>query len=251
VHGLLVEADWPPPPPEGMEVPQGMVWVPPGPFIYGEGEGTRVVRLEQGVFVARTPVTNAQYARFVAVTGHRPPQHWKGKAPPGAMRDQPVVYVSWHDAKAYAEWAGVRLLTEQEWEKAARGIDGRVYPWGDVFDPTRCNTVESGIGTTTPVGRYSPDGDSPCGCADMAGNVWEWTASEWEPGSEFRVLRGGSFILSGVIARCAVRFRGPPSRRLRLGGVRVGVAAPPVGITGALREGGNTETLNEDEDTEG
>jgi formylglycine-generating enzyme required for sulfatase activity len=251
VHGLLAEAEWPPPPPLGMEVPEGMVWVPPGPFIYGEGERTRVVRLEQGVFVAPTPVTNAQYARFVAATGHDLPEHWGGKAPPDELRDHPVVYVSWYDAVAYAQWAGARLLTEQEWEKAARGIDGRIYPWVDTFDPAWGTTLESSIGTTTPVGRYSPDGDSPCGCVDMAGNVWEWTASEWEPGSEFRVLRGGSFILSGVIARCAVRFRGPSSRRLRLGGVRVGVAAPPVGITGALREGGNTETLNKDENTEG
>ena len=113
----------------------------------------------------------------MAATGHEPPSHWGGKAPPDELRDHPVVYVSWRDCVAYAEWAGVRLLTEQEWEKAARGIDGRVYPWGDEFDSARCNTYESGIGATTPVGRYSPGGDSPCGCADMAGNVWEWTAS--------------------------------------------------------------------------
>jgi len=200
VHVLLAEAKWPPPPPEGMEVPEGMVWVPPGPFIMGGEYGfdVQVARIEKGFFVARTPVTNAEYARFVAATGYEPPRHWKGKAPPDELRDHPVVYVSWHDAVAYAEWAGERLLTEQEWEKAARGMDGRIYPWGDEFDPTRCNTDESGIGTTTPVGRYSSNGDSPCGCADMAGNVWEWTASEWESGSARRVLRGGSWTPVGA-----------------------------------------------------
>ncbi len=207
-----------------------MVWVPPGPFIMGaedEEGGTRVVRLEQGVFVARTPVTNAEYARFVAATGHRAPSHWKGQAPPDELRDHPVVHVSWHDAVAYAEWAGVRLLTEQEWEKAARGIDGRLYPWGDEFDLARCNTDESGIGTTTPVGRYSPGGDSPCRCADMAGNVWEWTASEWKPGSERRVLRGGSFHYNEWSARCSVRDDNRPDYGWYYCGCRVGWCAAP------------------------
>jgi formylglycine-generating enzyme required for sulfatase activity len=238
VRGLLSEADWPPPPPAEMEVPEGMVWVPPGPFIYGEGEGTRVVRLEQVVFVARTPVTNGQFARFVEATGYvtraekegwgytfdrkkvevvrTQGADWRHPDGPGSSikdrLDHPVVQVSWHDAVAYAEWAGMRLPTEQEWEKAARGMDGRVYPWGDAFDPTRCNTDESGIGTTTPVGQYSPNGDSPCRCADMAGNVWEWTASEWKPGSQDRVVRGGSWSLSQNFARCAYRYRGAPGR---------------------------------------
>jgi formylglycine-generating enzyme required for sulfatase activity len=228
VRGLLAEADWPPPPPEGMEVPEGMVWVPPGPFIMGGGYGfpVQVARIEQGFFVARTPVTNTEYARFVAVTGHRAPSYWKGLVPPDRLRDHPVVYVSWHDAVAYAQWAGVRLLTEQEWEKAARGIDGRLYPWGDEFDLARCNTRESGIGTTTPVGRYSPDGDSPCRCADMAGNVWGWTASEWKPGSSNRVLRGGAFLDLRRYVRCAYRDRYDPYARWNYGGFRVVLVAP-------------------------
>jgi formylglycine-generating enzyme required for sulfatase activity len=135
------------------------------------------------------------------------------------------VQVSWHDAVAYAEWAGVRLLTEQEWEKAARGMDGRIYPWGDEFDPAWCNTDESNIGTTTPVGRYSPDGDSPCRCADMAGNVWEWTASEWKPGSVYRVLRGGSGGDDRSYARVNVRLRCNPGLSCLLIGCRV-VASP-------------------------
>ena len=227
VHGLLAEAmeDWPLPPPEGVEVPEGMVWVPLGPFIYGEGQGTRVVRLEQGFFVARTPVTNGEYARFVAATGRRPPGYWEGQAPPDRLRNHPVAHVSWRDAVDYAEWVGVRLLTDQEWEKSARGIDGRIYPWGDEFDPARCNTSESGIGTTTPVRRYSPGGDSACGCADMAGNAWEWTASKWEAGGESRVLRGGAFDVGARGVRCAFRRWRYPSYHWGSYGFRV-VASP-------------------------
>ena len=246
VHGLLAGADWPPPPPEGMEVPPGVAWVPPGPFIYGEGQGTRVVRLEQGFFVARTPVTNFEFARFVEATGYATTAEKEGgwstetgdyikgfdwRRPDGPesgiedRMDHPVVQVSWHDAIAYAEWAGVWLLTEQEWEKAARGIDGRTYPWGDEFDPARCNTRESGIGTTTPVGWYLPEGDSPCGCADMAGNVWEWTVSEFESGRALRVLRGGAFGNVARLVRCACRFRNSPRSRSGHYGFRV-VASP-------------------------
>jgi len=227
VHGLLAEEKWPPPPPPGVVVLEGMVWVPPGPFIMGGEYGfpVQVARVEQGFFIARTPVSNGQYARFVAATGHRPPYHWGGKTPPDELRDHPVAYVSWEDAVAYAEWAGLKLPAEQEWEKAARGIDGRIYPWGDEFDPARCNARESGIETTTPVGRYSPDGDSPCGCTDMAGNVWEWTASEWEPGRDARVLRGGAFDYEGWYVRCAARLRFYPLSWNRSFGFRL-VASP-------------------------
>ncbi len=227
VHGLLTEAAWPPPPPEGMEAPAGMVWAPPGPFIMGEagrgGEGMRVVRLAQGFFVARAPVTNAEYARFVEATGRQAPRHLGDKVRLDESADHPVVYVSWRDAVAYAEWAGVRLLTEEEWEKAARGIDGRIYPWGDGFDRKRCNTKERDIGATTPVGRYSPGGDSPCSCADMAGNVWEWCSSRYS--EKTRVLRGGSWGGNRWLARCASRGRRYPGDRINYIGFRV--AASP------------------------
>jgi formylglycine-generating enzyme required for sulfatase activity len=234
VHGLLAETvneTWPLPPPEGVEVPPGMVWVGPGPFIVGGKYGfpVQVAHIEEGFFVARAPMTNAEYERFVAATDREPPQYWSGRIPPEGLRDHPVVAISWHDAAAYAEWAGVRLLTEQEWEKAARGIDGRLYPWGDAFDSERCNVYESEIRTTTPVGRYSPAGDSPCGCSDMAGNVWEWTASPVEPDSELRVLRGGAFDYVAVDARAPYRGRDLPHRRDIDDGVRVAAApfSPP------------------------
>jgi sulfatase modifying factor 1 len=182
-----------------------MILIPAGEFLYGRKK-KRLILPE--FWIDKTPVTNAEYARFVADTGHMPPKHWKGKTPPDELLDHPVTWVSWHDAAAYAEWAGKRLPTEEEWEKAARGSDGREYPWGDRFDPSRCNTKESGIRNSTPVGQYSPQGDSPYGCVDMAGNVWEWTASDFDKSN--KVLRGGSWDNYPGDALCAHRGRYPP-----------------------------------------
>ena len=146
------------------------------------------------------------------------------------QRDHPAVGVSWKDAMEYCQWRDrltkgklpegycLRLPTEAEWEKAARGADGREWPWGNEFDKNKCNSLEGGIGGTTPVGLYSPQGDSPYGCADMAGNVWEWTHSLYKPypyraddgredgtASGSRVLRGGSFKASGRSVRAVYR----------------------------------------------
>jgi formylglycine-generating enzyme required for sulfatase activity len=124
----------------------------------------------------------------------------------------PVIYVTWYGAGAYAKWADKKLPSEKEWEKAARGINGRVYPWGNEFDVTRCNTSESGNEGTTHVDKY-PEGTSPYGCYDMAGNVWEWTDSWHGEKKEEKVLRGGSWNLYKDYARCANRFRFVPIYR--------------------------------------
>lgn len=127
--------------------------------------------------IDKYPVTNAQYARFVVATGHRPPLHWEGGRIPPGLELHPVTMVSWYDANRYAAWAGKRLPMEAEWEKAARGPDGRRWPWGEEMDVTRLNTYYS-IGSTTEVTRY-PGGASPYGVMDMAGNVNQWTADDF------------------------------------------------------------------------
>jgi len=193
------------------------VRIPAGEFLYGDAKEKKTL---PEYWIARTPVTNAEYARFVTETRREPPEHWNGKTPPKEIADHPVVNVTWEDAVAYAEWAGGRLPTEEEWEKAARGTDGCEYPWGGTFDKDKCNSEESGINGTTPVGKYSPDGDSPYGVADMAGNVWEWTASEFDKEGR-RVVRGGAFSSVSKVVRCAFRYWHGPDGRGRNQGFRV------------------------------
>jgi formylglycine-generating enzyme required for sulfatase activity len=211
-----------------------MMYIPAGEFVMGsdryDDEKPRHTVYLDAFYIDRYPVTNAEYKKFVDATGHREPVHWKnGKIPPG-KETHPVVNVSWDDATAYAAWAGKRLPTEAEWEKAAGWDDlkkeQRVYPWGDRFDSAKCNSKESGIGGTTPVGKYSPQGDSFYGVADMAGNVWEWV-NDWYDGGyynnspkenpqgpasgKYRALRGGSWSSDDYIVRAADRFRSDPS----------------------------------------
>jgi formylglycine-generating enzyme required for sulfatase activity len=124
-------------------------------------------------------VTNAQYAKFIAATGHRPPSNWKnGKIPQGEEL-RPVTLVDWYDAAAYAKWAGKRLPTEAEYEKAGRSTDGRTWPWGNKMDPARLNTYYN-VGSTTNVDAY-PKGASPYGVMDLSGNVYEWMADDFLP----------------------------------------------------------------------
>jgi formylglycine-generating enzyme required for sulfatase activity len=148
-----------------------------------------------------TPVTNADFARFLAASGWRPAEpanflrHWVNGAPPPGREDHPVVYVDLADARDYAAWAGKRLPTEEEWQWAAQGPDGRRYPWGPEWVPGRCN--DGSTGDTTPVDAF-PEGRSPFGCLDLCGNVWEWTESERSDGrTRFAILRGGSFYRRG------------------------------------------------------
>ena len=164
------------------------------------------------------PVTNDQYALFVADVGAAPPPHLPA---PG---DHPVTFVDWFDAAAFCAWAGGRLPTEAEWEKAARGTDGRIYPWGDEEDASRA-AIGSGLkrGSTSPVGSR-PAGASPYGLHDMAGNVWEWTSTGYAVNE--RVLRGGSYASPGLAwARCAMRSHSRPQRRQAHIGFRVAKGA--------------------------
>ncbi|MEM4723832.1 MAG: SUMF1/EgtB/PvdO family nonheme iron enzyme, partial [Candidatus Hadarchaeum sp.] len=208
-----------------------MIEIPAGEFLYGVEK--KPVYLER-FYIGKYPVTNAQYKRFLdANPKHRlpyvdadwaRPYNWdkEKRTYPEGKANHPVVLVSWHDAQAYCAWLKettgreFRLPTEEEWEKAARGTDGRLWPWGNEFSIEKANTAESGIGGTTLVGCY-PDGASPYGCLDMAGNVWEWTASvhslfypldsslDDAISKAPRVLRGGSWRYPHYDARCASR----------------------------------------------
>jgi formylglycine-generating enzyme required for sulfatase activity len=189
----------------------GMVWIPAGPFICGEDDEACVKNLEKGFWMDQYPVTNEQFAAFLA-SGVKIDTNWfadEKKIRDRKLAKHPVVNVSWYGAKAYADWANKQLPTEEQWEKAARGVDGRAYPWGDTFDKNLCNTDESGKGTTTPVDDY-PGGVSPYGCWEMAGNVWEWMENAYSAGSPNKSVRGGSWSDSSDSARCAVRGYGGP-----------------------------------------
>jgi formylglycine-generating enzyme required for sulfatase activity len=236
-----------------------MVLVPAGPFLMGTDEAQvrdMLARFDwaqelrkDGRFdreqpqhevtlsafeIGRYPVTNAEYTAFVTATGHAVPPHWRDGRLPDELADHPVVNVTWRDARAYVDWlrertgGPYRLPSEAEWEKAARGDDGRLWPWGDDWDPARSNCRPAGPRATTPVGQYSPSGDSPHGCADVAGNILEWCSSLWgddlakptfgypfhaDDGRENlersgrRILRGGSWRSANPGAvRCACRF---------------------------------------------
>jgi formylglycine-generating enzyme required for sulfatase activity len=242
-----------------------MILIPAGEFLMGsdpqkdkdadDDEQPQHTLYLPDYYLGKTPVTNAQYAAFVQATGRAAPKHWKGGRPPGDKGNHPVVYVSWHDAIAYCHWlsevAGKSycLPSEAEWEKGARGTDGRVYPWGNEWDKSRCNVgkhwnweglvgrpLPAAIGTTA-VSQYSPTGDSPYGLQDMAGNVYEWTRSlpkdypyvpadgreDLESGF-IQVARGGSWFSGGRLARCACRSRRFPFFGRSTVGFRVGAS---------------------------
>jgi len=236
-----------------------MVLIPAGEFLMGsdpkkhkdacDDEFPQHTLYLPDYYIAKTAVTNAQYAVFVQATDYDLLAFSTRGKPTEGEEDHPVVDVSRHDAVAYCNWLSqmtgkaYRLPSEAEWEKAARGTDARTYPWGDEPpDKGRCN-FDNNVGTTTAVGRYSPQGDSPYGCTDMAGNVWEWTRSLYKdypygPGDgrenledreyALSVLRGGAFNIEGRFVRCAFRDRYSPDVRFRYYGFRV--VAAPVGL---------------------
>ena len=193
--------------PHRTEAPTDMVKVPKGPFLCGEERIREVI--DHGYWIDKYLVTNEKYRAFVLADGYGNQAYWSEEgwkwktehniAVPAYWddiewnkADYPVVGVSWYEADAYAKWVGKRLPTEREWEKAARGEDGREYPWGGDFDKMKCNSEEADFEHTTPVTQY-PNGVSPYGCYDMAGNVWEWCVDWYDETKDSRVLRGGSW----------------------------------------------------------
>ncbi len=195
-----------------------MVLIPAGEFLAGPD---RVKASVEAFYIDRTPVTNADYKKFVVAAGWEEPAHWRRGTWPEGKADHPAVQVTWESAAAYAGWAGKRLPTEEEWEKAARGTDGRVWPWGSTFLKDRCNTSESEIWDTTPVGKYSPAGDSPYGLVDMAGNVWEWVGGKTSP---LRMpLRGGDWLDDAQQATTFFRRMHTPKRKNDFVGFRCAI----------------------------
>jgi serine/threonine-protein kinase len=202
-----------------------MMEIPAGPLTMGSDTGKEdeapAHKVDLPTFkIDRFEVTNADFAQFVEATGYQTDAEKAGLS--RTWRDAaegkdiyPVVYVSWNDAVAYCAWVGKRLPTEAEWEKAARGTDRRMYPWGDEWDPSKANVKETGLRGTAAIGSFAA-GASPYGVEDMAGNVWEWTADWYEayPGSSFqspyyggqyRVLRGGGWFETADFVRTTTR----------------------------------------------
>ncbi len=178
-----------------------MVFIPAGgysrrrgisPSFSDDQKGARTEYFTHAFYMDRFPVTNQEYREFTLACGHPPPGAWQGGNYPPAVSDHPVSGIRWEDVLAYADWAGKQIPTPDQWEKAAFGEEGQNFPWGDNFDPGLCNVSESEVGTTTPVGNYSPQGDSPYGISDLFGNVWEWVY-DWTSSAESRMLMGGAY----------------------------------------------------------
>ena len=228
----------PEPTPVVIEVPEGMVYVSAGEFIMGSDPEVDPMTdaldelpqhkvLLDAYFIDKYEVSNADYTKFVEATGHRNSIFWDN--PKFNHPDQPVVGVTWGDAAAYAEWVGKRLPTEAEWEKAARGTDGRIWPWGNEFDPTKCNFDDEGkfdghldgFAMAAPVKSFE-QGASPYGALNMVGNVAEWVADWFEAEYYFvspvenpkgpptsgmgkKSWRGASWFAGSEQMRCAFR----------------------------------------------
>jgi serine/threonine protein kinase len=237
-------------------------WVPGGVFKMGSNKGDSDEKPIHEVMVddfwlSRYPVTNAQYRLFIEQNGYSTEKYWTAAGwawrqenkitQPGYWTDKkwngatlPVVEVSWYEAYAFTQWAssftgwGIALPTEAEWEKGARGTDERPYPWGSATPSAELCNFNGQVGGTTPVGRYSPQGDSPYGAADMAGNVWEWVLSRRNPypyrprdgrddptGNSSRGLRGGSWVDSQDHVRAAYRINSTANDRSNYVGFRL------------------------------
>jgi serine/threonine-protein kinase len=214
--------------------PEGMLLIAGGNFQMGRNDGND---LDQPSFTVTvrpfyldiTEVTNQAYKRFLDETNHQPPSLWKNGTFPEGQGNYPVTDVTWEDANAYAKWAGKRLPTEEEWEFAARGTDGRLYPWGDTYKPGAANINDDTAATnaevkTQPVASYT-EGKSPFGIMDLAGNAFEWTSSalraypggklppETENYQNLKVIRGGSWRSEPKQASTTYRRGWPATRK--------------------------------------
>lgn len=198
---------------------EGMVLVPAGEFIMGtdktkekeippaygfrkppyEDEKPQRKVFLKAFYIDKYEVTHAQYRKFIEATKYKAPDNWKNGYNP-AWNNYPVVNVSWEDAKAYCQWCKKRLPTEQEWEKSARGTDGRKFPWGNEYDPKKANNSQKGLSLA---GLFKED-VSPYGVYDLGGNVMEWTTDWYKPYTgnkdedpdfekNYKVIRGGSW----------------------------------------------------------
>jgi formylglycine-generating enzyme required for sulfatase activity len=189
-----------------------------GTYRLGEAGAERAARLA-GVRIGRWPVVNASVARFVEATGRAVSPALERKLADPLLAEHPATDVTYEDAAAFCAWAGGRLPTGDEWEAAARGADGRAWPWGEVFDPERCACVESGWGWTAPVTAH-PGGASACGAEQLAGNVWEWVSDRTEDGS-WRAVRGGSYLDHAWGVRAARVLAADPARATPTTGLRL------------------------------
>lgn len=199
-----------------------MILIPAGEFIYGisKSQRTQVLNMLKNAplplfdkefpeqikklasyYIDKYEVTNQQYERFTRATGYRTPRLRSSRL--YNRQNQPVVGIGWADAEAYSRWAGKRLPTEEEWEKAARGMNGNIWPWGNEPSGEKYNGKSQGNYLPLEVGMF-PDGASPFGVMDMAGNVYEMTTGQWSGDS--RVMRGGSYLNAGAYTRTTFRW---------------------------------------------
>ena len=231
-----------------------LVLIPAGEFTMGHNSGYDTLPVHRvnlpAFYIDKHEVTNKRYKRFIDATGYKVPWSqdpavaayvwdWQKRMYPEGKGDDPVVLVSWDDAKAFCTWAGKRLPTEAEWEKAARGPKGKPYPWGNDWANSKANTSESGLKQTTPLGSFKED-VSEYGVHDLAGNVSEWV-EEWfapyqgnpmtsyEERNKYRVLRGGSWDYAHSIANGYHRQYALPQSQMTAIGFRCAKAADEAG----------------------
>jgi iron(II)-dependent oxidoreductase len=218
--------------PEQWQEIDTMVEIPAGWFVMGtnneraDAQNKPEHKIQLPAYaIDKYPVTNAQYARFIVKTKHRPPLDWENGVIPDKKELHPVTMVSWYDAKAYCESEDKRLPSEAEWEKAARGAEGQRWPWGNQMDPSRLNTYYN-VGATTEVTRYVA-GASPFGVFDLAGNVSEWTASDFNPYE-------GSDAPKGIFTPKQVVAQTPQDRAMKVADL-----VPVEGASYKVRRGGS------------